>query len=1151
MTERLRSEVELNKSGQLSYIPDDAIAHATALQRMASDPDVSAWVGASAGSGKTKVLTDRMLRLMLPRPDGRPGAAPEKILALTYTKAAASEMSLRLSKLLSRWAVLENDALSKEIEYLTGRAPDLTVLAYARTLFARVLDTPGGLKIMTIHSFCQSVLARFPLEAGLSPGFKALEEEESRVLLEEAQNIVLRRARTQPGSILGTAVQILGRHLTQDSLQSLIKSILAERREMTDIVRRNFGPEALYANICTMFGIEPGLTPEDALNKFCNAAVEDENAFRAAIVALSESEKKTDFEKAQRLRNFMGAAPEARSRLYSTYKKVFLNNDGDAYKNLASSTVKKNNPDALAFLALQCSRLIAFEEEQKARRTAQGTSAVFIFVHEVMETYNDLKKVKGGVDFDDLILHTLSLFKGEKFPNIKYDSTAWVMYKLDGGIDHILLDEAQDTNPEQWEIIALLTHEFFSGQGHKTEVTRTLFVVGDEKQSIFSFQRAAPEKFEEMRNFFARKIRQAGQEFRTLDINTSFRSSQIILDAVDSVFTNMHPESKLGARYTRHRASRTGQGGSIELWPILRSDKKEQEEQTEPEGWSLPDRIVESISGSYKMAEKIGDAIHKMISSEEELHGYGRAVRAGDIMILVRSRGAFVNQMVRALKKRSIPVSGVDRMVLGEELVVHDLRALAGFSLLPEDDYTLACLLKSPFVGMSEENLLLYSNKRPGSLWESIKKTGDSVLLSWLEKLLSSPYRQKPYAFFQDVLMRPCPADAHSGMRAMRTRLGEDMLDTLDEFLNIALQFERQRRGGMHLFLYAQEHSKAEIKREMEEAGRAVRIMTVHGSKGLQAPIVFLPDTIRTSASVKPDKLIWPSKGGLSWPVYIPSVKEVPGTLSHIRQFLLEKSHEEYRRLLYVAMTRAEERLYIGGYINKRGPSEDQTVPYWYKDIWTGLSNHPRVKKIKVGNGHEEESNGDEQYGLSLFAARPLIPSRPSYAEQAARSPLQDEEPYRFQRGTVTHRLLQSLPSVPDDGSRIQAAKKYLHSVSPVLPDDVQEAILRETMGILSDPVFAHVFATNSLAEIPVTGYMRDGQILSGQIDRLAVTEHEVFIIDYKTNRPPPARLEDVPPAYKQQMQAYAEAVRQIYPNKIVRAALLWTEGPRLMEIPV
>jgi ATP-dependent helicase/nuclease subunit A len=505
--------------------------------------------------------------------------------------------------------------------------------------------------------------------------------------------------------------------------------------------------------------------------------------------------------------------------------------------------------------------------------------------------------------------------------------------------------------------------------------------------------------------------------------------------------------------------------------------------------------------------------------------------------------------------------------------------ALASFALLPEDDYTLACLLKSPFVGMSEEDLFSFCHQRPGYLWESLRKSGDAALLSWLEKLLASPYRQNPYAFFYDVLMCPCPADPHSGMRAMRARLGDDMLDPLDEFLNSALRFERQQRGGLQSFLHAQQQNKTEIKREMEEAGRAVRIMTVHGSKGLQAPIVFLPDTIRTSQSVKPDKLLWPSKTGLEWPVYISSVKNCPASLSGIRDELILKSHAEYRRLLYVAMTRAEERLYIGGYINKRGPGAGQTTPYWYNDMRTGL-----IAQLK--KNRPDESVGDNEATLFLSAERigaadrtgktgrhnfvrmeipvwalqpapaepnpprPLTPSKSTLGEQPARSPLDINDTYRFQRGTVTHRLLQSLPTYPPE-QRIRAAKKFLETVRPPLPGDVQDSILTETMAILSDPVFADVFAAHSLAEVSVTGLLPGGRVLSGQIDRLAVHDDHVLIIDYKTNRPPPARPEDVPLAYREQMKAYADAVREIYPGKGVRAALLWTDGPRLMEIPV
>lgn len=1153
-------------------------------QRTASNPSVSSWVNASAGSGKTKVLTDRILRLLLPCPDGQPGTPPEKILALTFTKAGANEMAMRLSKRLSVWAVEDERTLAKDMEdNLLGRAPTSDELLSARRLFAHVADTPGGLNIMTIHSFCQSVLGRFPIEAGLPPHFKPLEEEDAAELMAEARRRVLARARTETASPLANAVNFLGQALNEEQLTALFGAMNAERRQMQGVLAASFGVEGLFARLCELYSIRPDMTGETVMEDFLSDG-RNETAIRTLCTDLAASKSKTDKEKSIDLQLYWDAPSDKRGLFFGTYRRVFLTTKGEAAVNPVTKTFLQDHPEHTDIVFQEQTRLLELDSTRRAIGSAALTRDTFYLGSEIIAAYQTLKEEKGALDFDDLILRTLSLLKGETFSvKDRKDVAPWVMYKLDEGLDHILVDEAQDTNPEQWEIIQYLSEEFFSGLGAKDDTIRTMFVVGDEKQSIFSFQRAAPDKFVGMYDWFEKRIRGSGGAFTPVDINTSFRSVRTVLQAVDAVYAREETVRALTSRYLDHIAHRQGQAGTVELWPLLKSTSAEDEDDSSDTGWLLPVTIQESQSGSSKMAAQIGDRIKYWLETKQVLESHDRPIEAGDIMILVRSRGAFVGQLVRALKTRGIPVSGVDRMILSEQLVVQDFCAAAAFALLPEDDLALACLLKSPFIGYSEQRLYDLAQPRTGTLWKSALQSGDRATIEWLSHLIRDAGTLHPYEFFSRLIQEPCPADPHSGLRAIKRRLGEDALDPLDEFLNLALAYEDNHTAALQSFLRWHEDGKSEIKRQMEEGGNAVRIMTVHGSKGLQAPIVFLPDTVRNASAIRPEKILWPEKSGLPVPIINTAKDNSPDTALTAARKIQEEQDREYRRLLYVAMTRAEERLYIGGYTGKRGAPAN--LAYWYDDIRSAFETHPEVETIESGiideQGRDQpilrlqqvrtchpDRTGKKNQTVSAehnikvpsyffqqapeepFPPQPLVPSRPSDPEPAAASPLSSVDTYRFKRGTITHKLLQTLPDLPKDQRRI-AAEKFVVRSGLGISAEIQKNIVEETIAILNDPVFAPIFGDRSMAEIPVTGFLNGKTLVSGQIDRMLVTETEVLIVDFKTNRPPPQTPDAVHPVYRQQMNAYAQVIREIYPDRKIRCALLWTDGPRLMEIPL
>lgn len=1165
----------------------EIVLEATLKQRTASDPLLSSWVGASAGSGKTKVLTDRILRLLLPREDGTPASKPEKILALTFTKAGANEMALRLSKRLSDWAVMGDAALAKDMEEnLFGRAPRPEETQAARKLFARVVDTPGGLNIMTIHSFCQSVLGRFPIEAGLPPNFTPLEEDQASKYLAQAKAEILILAAKEKSSPLGLAIGNISTLMNEEQFDALMKNIIGERHQIKEILRKTFGIDGLYTKLCQLFAIPPGIGEDHALAIFCKPDFDIEGGLREACHYLAEGTAAGDQKRAWKIQAFLDADEASRPSLYDQYQSAFITGGGTVVKSLATKGVLAKAPHIEQVLIDEANRILSYEDTRKRIVCASATRDLFLLGHLIQERYQQIKESLGVLDFDDLILYTLSLFKGDLFKDKKLEMASWVLYKMDEGLEHILVDEAQDTNPEQWEIVKILSTEFFAGQGAK-DVVRTVFVVGDDKQSIFSFQRADPKKYHEMYRWFDKIIRESGNTFMPVDINTSFRSVQIVLDAVDAIFNGTLAGKGLAEKYLSHIAKRERQAGTVEIWPVYRTSTDETDEENSEDiakaagSWFMPDKITESESGSLKMANKIGDTIKKWIG-KEDLHSYNRKIQAGDILILVRSRNAFVGQLVRVLKKNGIPVSGIDRMVLVDQLAVQDLSAAARFALLPEDDFTLGCLLKSPFIGYDEDRLYALAQDRPSTLWESLKQSRDMAVLIWLENLISQAGKDHPYEFFSRILQEPCPASNVSGLHAIRRRLGEDALDALDEFLNTTLSYETSHTAGLQGFLQWHTDGSSDIKRQLEEGGNAVRIMTVHASKGLQAPIVFLPDTIRSTSSIKPDKIFWPHKTNVDVPVYIHSKSDIFPTVSPAQKLIEAKMDEEYRRLLYVAMTRAEERLYIGGYINKKEPGN---IAYWYDDVRSAMQTlGERIERIASGvadkNGQDipilrmqtertappdkmpktQKSAPKTEVQLEPWVfvpapdepvpPRPLTPSRPSESEPAAASPLALTQAYRFKRGTITHKLMQTLPNLPL-ARRRAAAEKFLARAALGLPPDLQKDIATEIMAILEDPQFGEIFGPQSMAEVAISGLLNGISMVSGQIDRILIRENDILVVDYKTNRPPPQKTQDVPQIYVRQMKAYADTLRTIYPRHKIRCALLWTDGARLMEIDV
>ena len=1131
---------------------------ASRRQREAADGQYSVWVGASAGTGKTKVLTDRVLNLMLA------GSPASRILCLTFTKAAAAEMANRISDRLSRWATAEDGALAWELRELTGMIPEPDMLARARRLFAGVLDAPGGMKIETIHAFCQSLLRRFPLEAGVAPHFEVMDDRSAGEALAEAREAVLATARSGDDPDLAAALAEVTRHAPEAGFGDLMSQLALERARMRRALDRCGDHPGFRDRLHALLGVPRGATVESLLADACSDARRDEAALRRAADAMLASKSQTDRKNGERLAAWL-ADPAERTANWRRYLELFLTQKGERRKDLVTKTLARDNPAVADAMTAEAKRVDRFVEAHGACALLQATVALIRLGDALLAEFEQIKRSRALLDYDDLVLKACALLER---PGV----APWVLFKLDGGLHHILIDEAQDTNPEQWQVVAALAGEFFTGEGARPEAQRTVFAVGDEKQSIYSFQRADPAAFARMREHFAQRVMEAEAAWRPVDLDTSFRSTEVVLRAVDAVFARPEARDGVTDHWRPHLAARRGHGGCVEVWsPVEPADPEP------PLPWEAPVRQLHTTAPRARLAYTIAGLVRHWLDGGERLEARGRLLCPGDVMVLVRRRGAFVGELVRALKQRDVPVAGVDRMLLTDQLSVQDLMALGDFLLLPEDDLTLATVLKGPLYNIDEETLFGLAYARGGSLWAELRQRAAShpALLRAAEELSSLLARADfaaPYELYADVL------GARGGRRAILARLGPEAADPIDEFLSLALAYERQHVPSLQGFLHWLATGEAEIKRDLDQRGRdEVRVLTVHGSKGLQAPVVFLPDTLQTPN--QSPSLLWTEDEQL--PLWAARREFTAPAASLAKQAALHRRDQEYRRLLYVALTRAEDRLYVCGWRTRQASASQQS---WYELVAAGLAGiaeHGERDFAAIEPEHgwkaamlrldgrqiaapRDDLRFSERRGIAAelpawagqeppsepAPPRPLTPSRPAIADPPARSPLEpgsSEPSAGVRRGLLVHRLLQSLPELPET-QREAIARRFLarpvHGLSPA----EQDAIATETLAVLRHPEFAPLFMTDAQAEVPIVGLVGE-QALSGRIDRLVVTADEVLIVDYKTLRPPPTEESEVPPAYLRQLAAYASALSTIYPDRRVRTALLWTDGPRLMPI--
>lgn len=1098
---------------------------ASERQVQAASPQWSTWLSANAGSGKTRVLTDRVARLLLA------GVEPARILCLTYTKAAASEMQNRLFRRLGSWAMLEDDTLRRALLDLgvdNTVAPE-TLIA-ARRLFARAIETPGGLRIQTIHSFCATLLRRFPLEARVSPQFTELDDRSASLLRDEIVEEMADR-------IAPETIRALARAYTGEDFAKLASEVARQRAYMTQPLN--------LTDCLALFDIKESLTAQ----KLCDRVLlGGEVDWLGEVATILKQGSVKDIAAAEKIATLALRAPDLGT--LRAMEEIFLS--GAKTKTpfsakigtLPTKATQIKLGDLLPRLDDLMGRIEAIRPLRIALQAAQKTATLHQFAAIFLPLYAARKQARGALDFDDLITRAKMLLTDPQVAQ-------WVLFRLDGGIDHILVDEAQDTSPDQWRVIELLAQEFTSGRGAR-DVDRTIFVVGDQKQSIYSFQGADVAAFARMRETFNERLTAINAPFQKLELEYSFRSSPTILRLVDLTFDERSHRDLGGA--SKHLAFKDQMPGRIEMWPpILPATEKDESD------WFDPIDLISKEHHAANLGRKVAARIKELINSGAVIPSEQgpRAVHAGDFLILVRKRNIIFREIIRACKEAGLPIAGADRLKLGAELAVKDLTSLLAFLATPEDDLALAEALRSPLFGWTEQELFDLAQPRDGYLWAALRKSEatHAATLEILRDLRDQADYLRPYDLIERALTR------HGGRSKLLSRLGAEAEDGIDELLAQSLTYETSDVPSLTGFLTWLQTDDVEVKRQADSAGRRIRVMTVHGAKGLEAPIVILPDTNDAKLPDK-DELLRLENGHVLWRM---NTTDSPEAISSQRRTNLEKAEAESLRLLYVALTRAQCWLIIASagelasHNPKKTPNENHPLA-WYDRVKAGMHalgatpqpdggsvyetgvwqttdrrdvDPPVSQPILPAWLHTIGNSGAKQIEMlspSNLGGAKILPSDAGDAEAA------------MQYGTNLHMLFEVLPSVPTD-LWDSVAKNLLPNTEDL------SSLIAEFRRVVTAESLQQVFSPSALAEVAITGEL-DGARIYGTIDRLLIYSDHVLAVDFKSNRAVPTTAAEIPDGIRRQMAAYSKALAQIYPSKRIRAAILWTKTAELMEIP-
>ena len=1147
---------------QLQKFDPEKLQQVIELQRQAANPYNSVFVAASAGSGKTKILSDRVLRLLLN------GVSPDKILCLTFTKVGAFEMQNRIYGELIKWATLDYDKLNDELFVLSGKNYQIPQIKRAKTLFNEILDNFEGIKINTIHSFCQNLMAKFPIESQIKPNFQVIDSITENQLLVEAKNELLQRALNDKN--LAEKISDISASLNEKSFLEIILELINKRSDLENTKKAVFGIKNLNQLIFTILNCDDKTAEE--INHIINNPNEDSEFDYKNITKLTnlakESNKITNIKNYNLIEDYLTTANIDNFLKYSL---AFLTKNQEAKKQVFTKEVAREIEEYDQIIAREQKRLINIIEKINALHIAKSSSNLLEVSDAILQIYAKLKERNNYLDYNDLIANSARLLQNS-------ENSEWIKYKMDGAIEHILVDESQDTNDYQWQIIKAISDDFFSGNSEDQDLNRTIFVVGDEKQSIYSFQGADPKIFGNILQYYSKKLRNINKELLNINLNKSFRSLKNILQAVDDIFTKAPYKTAISPiNLVKHQAIRKNYHGKIELWPIVNLQQKKLEK-TNEFTWDLDFEEQDNQNAKEILAQIIAKKIKKWLHEKYPIRSENRPIKAGDIMILLKNRtNNLGNLIVRNLQNENIAVSGNDKIALMSHIIFKDLLAIAKFLLLNEDDLNLAALLKSPFIELSEADLLKLCQKKNQdnlSLFAALQNIKAEPFIKALDFLedIKKYHEQRPYKIYQ---LFNYILDNKDKKAKLIEYSGKEAIEIINQFLNLCLDFHQQKIPSLEIFVNELEKFEMNIKIDNNSNDfDEVKVTTIHSAKGLESKIVILADcahNLKSQYGSNNDKILWISKNGIKIPIW--PCGKTSNLTKEIKEYDLNIKQEEYLRLLYVAMTRAEDELYIAGF------GDNISENCWYNIIKNNCFNNAKIiknnfaellegdcpdfsendeilkiegeeykKDINYAEYHQKDGDKVELYGDNMeFLGQDFSQEKteniiyPSQQKDISTNIGQLKQNDWQNIGNIIHKILEIFIGSDNCKTDIEKSiKEYLEKQQNHLEQKQKNEILRQVLTIINHNKFNFLFSKNAKSEVPIIGNI-NGKIVMGKIDRLIVEGDQVIIIDYKSDRLEKSEIDQGLKKYQEQLKLYQKIMADIYPTYQIKCAIIWT----------
>lgn len=1066
------------------------------------------WIEASAGTGKTKTLIDRILLLLLH------GASPNEILCITFTNAAASEMKSRLLEIVEILknsdteqiqTFLTNIGINKITENLIEKCKQLSEIMFSNEV-----------KIMTIHSFCFSIINQFPIESNTFFSSKIIEEKQIKKILEQAITEVTLNEDCNP--FLKKCIKFLGNSVEPYTISEILLKQIPFKGEYLRIFSE--GIEKLKEKCANFFKVDVNFLnnldlSEEYEIKF-KSIEQNKQLFQDFLNAIKNNEESKQIYDS--INNYFSDGKNKAENIFN----IFLTKKNTPRKQILKKNILSENINLAEIINKIQNILLDTIEQQKRITSAKLSLAITLFSATVIDKYEEIKEDQKVFEYDDILIKARKILLSE--------NSDWIKFKISLNTSHVLIDEAQDTNEIQWEIIKIITEDFYTGNSVAND--RSIFVVGDVKQSIYSFQGANPKHFLEAKEYFKKKLAESSIKLKEVFQNKSYRSTNTILNFVDKTFQSPALIKALTneSKEIIHTVNRKDTSSEIEIWPIINSTSSPY-----PTGWEIPIYAKQSCSPYIILAKKIALMIKEKIQSKLFLPSKKRNITPEDFLILFQRRNSFIMQVIKALKKEGIPVSGIDKLDLLEHISIQDILSLARFVLFPYDNLNLACLLKSPFCNISEKNLLSLCKdiSFDNTILDNIKNFNEKLyqkLMHWIE--ISKKYTI--YDFFYTIL------EKEKFKKRLAERSGIETINILEEFLQNVFEFEKNEDcPTLFNFLYWIQENNLKVNSN-NSIGNGVKLSTVHGAKGLQAPCVILADANFYNINV--DNYIWNDIL-----LFYPNIENATKEIISLRNQEIKKRSDEYYRLLYVALTRAQDALYITGAKFEK----DLNQNCWYKIL---LNTFEKIEHKKINNKNFNDQilriDGlrkiKNKYNILEPKGEPI-----NIVLDKLNLPLTNNnlcvKSTEIDTGIFIHELLANYFSNNKD-EFIEFLKSSLKTNKYNLSENDINEVEKIIFNIINSNNLNWVFAENSYPEISFISKTNRKEALEGRIDRIIINkDHSIDLIDIKTS---PVKPKLIPYNILKQLRFYSNFLKTTYKHQYIRTSILWTCDCSLQKVP-